>query len=58
MRELVADALHERVCELAKLGSCGKRAQQSAICDGAVKRQTLPQALEYLWQGYPIEGRK
>jgi len=26
--------------------------------DGAVKRQTLPQALEYLWQGYPIEGRK
>ncbi|MEO8368052.1 MAG: alpha/beta hydrolase-fold protein [Candidatus Solibacter sp.] len=26
--------------------------------DGAVKRQTLPQALEYLWQGYPIESKK
>jgi iron(III)-enterobactin esterase len=26
--------------------------------DGAVKRQTLPQALEYLWQGYPIDGKK
>jgi hypothetical protein len=22
--------------------------------DGAVKRQTLAEALEYLWQGYPI----
>ena len=21
--------------------------------DGTVKRQTLPEALEYLWQGYP-----
>jgi len=26
--------------------------------DGAVKRQTLPEALEYVWQGYPIEGAK
>ncbi len=26
--------------------------------DGAVKRQTLPEALEYVWQGYPIEGKK
>ena len=23
--------------------------------DGAVKRQTLPEALEYVWQGYPIK---
>lgn len=23
--------------------------------DGAVKRQTLPEALEYIWQGYPIK---
>jgi enterochelin esterase-like enzyme len=25
--------------------------------DRAVKQQTLPEALEYLWQGYPIAGR-
>ncbi|MGA3095048.1 MAG: alpha/beta hydrolase-fold protein [Bryobacteraceae bacterium] len=24
--------------------------------DGAVKQQTLPEALEYLWQGYPAAG--
>jgi enterochelin esterase family protein len=29
--------------------------RNSTHCDGAVKRQTLPAALEYLWQGYPIE---
>jgi hypothetical protein len=22
-------------------------------CDGRMKRQTLPQAMEWLWQGYP-----
>jgi iron(III)-enterobactin esterase len=26
--------------------------------DRTVKQQTLPEALEYIWQGYPIEGRK
>jgi enterochelin esterase family protein len=26
--------------------------------DGAVKRQTLPEALEYLWQGYSAAGAK
>jgi len=26
--------------------------------DGAVKRQTLPEALEYVWQGYPIDAKK
>lgn len=26
--------------------------------DRAVKQQTLPEALEYIWQGYPIEGKK
>ena len=26
--------------------------------DGSVKQQTLPEALEYLWQGYPIDGAK
>jgi len=25
--------------------------------DGAVKRQTLPEALEYIWRGYPIDGK-
>jgi enterochelin esterase-like enzyme len=27
-------------------------------CDGAMKQQTLPEALEYVWKGYPIEGAK
>jgi enterochelin esterase-like enzyme len=26
--------------------------------DGPTKRQTLPEALEYVWQGYPIAGAK
>jgi hypothetical protein len=25
-------------------------------CDGAVKQQTLPAALEWLWQGYSSTG--
>jgi len=29
-------------------------ARNAGHTDGAVKRQTLPEALEYLWQGYPI----
>jgi enterochelin esterase family protein len=33
-------------------------AKNAGHTDGAVKRQTLPEALEYLWQGYPIEGMK
>ena len=31
-------------------------ARNAGHTDGAVKRQTLPEALEYLWQGYP--GKK
>jgi hypothetical protein len=27
-------------------------ARNAGHCDGAVKQQTLPSALEYLWQGY------
>lgn len=27
-------------------------------CDGGMKQQLLPQALEYLWQGYPLDGAK
>jgi enterochelin esterase-like enzyme len=33
-------------------------ARNAGHTDGAVKRQTLPEALEYLWQGYPIAGAK
>jgi iron(III)-enterobactin esterase len=28
-------------------------ARNCGHCDGAVKQQTLPEALEYVWQGYP-----
>ena len=31
-------------------------ARNAGHCDRAVKLQTLPQALEWLWKGYPIEG--
>jgi iron(III)-enterobactin esterase len=31
-------------------------ARNAGHCDGAVKRQTLPEALQYVWQGYPIAG--
>jgi enterochelin esterase family protein len=27
-------------------------------CDGAMKQQLIPEALQYIWQGYPIEGAK
>jgi enterochelin esterase-like enzyme len=33
-------------------------ARNAGHTDGAVKRQTLPEALEYLWQGYPISAAK
>ena len=33
-------------------------AQNAGHTDRAVKMQTLPEALEYLWQGYPIAGAK
>ena len=32
-------------------------AKNAGHTDGAVKKQTLPEALEYLWQGYPLEGK-
>jgi enterochelin esterase family protein len=31
-------------------------ARNAGHTDGAVKQQTLPEALEYLWQGYPIRS--
>ncbi len=31
-------------------------AENAGHVDGAVKAQTLPEALEYLWQGYPVAG--
>lgn len=32
-------------------------ARNAGHTDPAVKKQTLPEALEYLWQGYPIAGK-
>lgn len=29
-------------------------AQNTGHCEGATKQQTLPEALEYLWHGYPV----
>jgi enterochelin esterase-like enzyme len=31
-------------------------ARNAGHCDGSVKQQTLPEALEYVWQGYPIQS--
>jgi enterochelin esterase family protein len=33
-------------------------ARNAGHTDGSVKQQTLPEALEYLWRGYPIGGAK
>lgn len=33
-------------------------ARNATHCDGSVKQQTLPEALEYVWQGYPMAGKK
>ena len=33
-------------------------ARNAGHTDGAVKRQTLPEALQYIWQGYPIDVSK
>jgi enterochelin esterase-like enzyme len=31
-------------------------ARNANHCDGSVKQETIPEALEYVWQGYPISG--
>ncbi|HYP14475.1 MAG TPA: alpha/beta hydrolase-fold protein [Bryobacteraceae bacterium] len=33
-------------------------ARNAGHTDRSVKQQTLPEALEYIWQGYPIAGKK
>jgi len=33
-------------------------AKNAGHCDGGVKQQTLPEALEYLWKGYPASTAK
>jgi hypothetical protein len=33
-------------------------AKNAGHCDGAVKQQLLPEALEYVWQGYKAPGAK
>ncbi len=32
-------------------------AKNASHCDRGVKMQTLPEALQYIWQGYPIAGK-
>ena len=32
--------------------------ENAGHCDGAMKQQTLPEALEYVWQGYRAKGEK
>jgi hypothetical protein len=32
-------------------------AQNAGHVDRATKQQSLPEALEYLWQGFPIAGK-
>ena len=33
-------------------------ARNAGHTDRTVKQQTLPEALEYIWQGYPVAGPK
>jgi enterochelin esterase family protein len=33
-------------------------ARNAGHVDHATRQQTLPEALEYVWQGYPIAGAK
>jgi hypothetical protein len=33
-------------------------ARDAGHVDHATKLQTLPEALEYVWQGYPVGGKK
>jgi enterochelin esterase family protein len=33
-------------------------ARNAGHTDGPTKQQTLPEALEYVWQGYPVAGAK
>jgi hypothetical protein len=59
MRDNIHDSVltHERMA--AVLAAKGHQyrfvfARNAGHADGAVSLQTLPEALEYLWQGYPI----
>jgi enterochelin esterase-like enzyme len=45
---LAAKGYHYQFCFVKNAGHC----------DGNMKQQTLPEALEYVWKGYPIEGAK
>jgi enterochelin esterase family protein len=33
-------------------------AKNARHCDGGVKQQTWPEALEYVWKGYPVDGAR
>ena len=60
------DDMHDWVLanqEMAKVLAAKKYAYQfvfarnAAHCDRAVKMQTLPQALEWVWQGHPVDAK-
>ena len=46
-KALAAKGYHYQFCFVRNAGHC----------DGAMKQQTLPEALEYVWHGYPISGK-
>jgi iron(III)-enterobactin esterase len=64
---VMRDNMHDWVLANEKMASvlAGKGyhyqfvfARNARHCDGGVKQQTLPEALEYVWQGYPVAGAK
>jgi iron(III)-enterobactin esterase len=62
MRDNMHDSVLASELVAAALGNKGYQYQfvfatHAGHVDGAVRQQTLPEALEYLWQGYPI-GKK
>jgi enterochelin esterase family protein len=59
MRDNMHDSVLASELVAAALGNKGYHyqfvfAKHAGHVDGAVKQETLPEALEYLWQGYPI----
>jgi iron(III)-enterobactin esterase len=66
-RNFMHDSMHDWVVaneDMAKVLAAKGYHYQFAFAhnaghvDHAVKQQTLPEALEYVWQGYPTAGEK
>jgi len=57
LRRFGPEALPARSAGCPILGGCAP-GDHAGHVDPAVKQQTLPEALEYLWQGYPVAGAK